>query len=591
MFGSAAGERPALPALFWILALFSAATRFLAMSRSIWEWDETLFCLGMRDYDVASHHPHPPGFPVYIAAAKLLRTFIPSDFRALQTLNLVAGVLLFPAMFLLARELRLRFSTSIIAALLLSFFPNVWFFGGTAFSDVVSLTLVVFAVAMFIRGFRDANAYLIGTFALALSLGIRPQNLLIGLVPGAIATWHRARESVRDVVFAALIGIVTVVVAYGSAIYATGSYEQYMNAVRAHSIYITNVDSFHAAARPPLWRLFDRFFMKQYESPPLSVIISIFVVVSIVGAIRQRDRRIGLIAAAFVPFAIAAWLMLDRFSITRFSIGYAPLFAVLAADGITRAVRGRDDLTLIAGGALAAAFFAWTLPALTPVRNDVAPSVAAVQAIGTHLDPARDHLFVAFSMVPFVQYFTPYFPYQRVLDERALPLSIGKRRAWLLAEIDHTKPHGLVFQRDREKLWNIARRHYFEVALEPVDETADFASGWYGAERAEFDEWRWMGPRSLTVLPPATGETELRIHGNVRPEIVGAHITVVLNGKTIEQFATTGTEVAKDYWLQPAAEGRKNVLELSIDRTIPPQPGGDPRSLGFQLVFLSWGPG
>jgi len=193
--------------------------------------------------------------------------------------------------------------------------------------------------------------------------------------------------------------------------------------------------------------------------------------------------------------------------------------------------------------------------------------------------------------VPFVQYFAPYFPYQRVLDERALPLSIGKRRAWLLTEIDHTQPRGFVFQRDREKLWNIARRHYFTVALEPVVENADFASGWYAPERSEFDEWRWMGARSVTILPPATGETELRIHGNVRPEIVGAHIQVVLNGKTLESFATTGTEVSKDYWLQPAANSQKNTLELSIDRTVPPQPGADPRELGFQLVFLSWGPG
>lgn len=577
--------------IFWTLALFCAGTRFLAMARSIWEWDETLFCLAMRDYDVTSHHPHPPGFPVYVAAAKLLRAIIPSDFRAFQALNLAAGVLLFPAMFLLARELRLRFSTSIVAALLLSFFPNVWFFGGTAFSDVVSLTLVVFAVAMFIRGFRDANAYLIATFVLALSIGIRPQNLLIGLVPGAIATWHRARASVRDVIFAALIGIATVATAYGCAVYATGSFDDYMNAVRTHSAYITNVDSFRAPARPPLWRLFDRFFIKQYQSPPLSIIISIFVAVSIAGAIRQRDGRIGLIAAAFVPFAIAAWLMLDRFSITRFSIGYAPMFAILAADGISRAVRSRDDLTLIAGGALAAAFVVWTLPALTPVRDEVAPSVAAFDAVRTHLDPARDQLFVGFSMVPFAQYFAPYFPYQRVLDERALPLSTGRRRAWLLAEIDHTQPHGYVFQRERDKLWNIARRHYFEVALEPVDRVADFSSGWYAAERSEFEEWRWMGPRSVTILPPASGETELRIHGNVRPEIIGANIDVVLNGKTIDRIRTEGTEVSKDYWLQPAANGEKNVLELSIDRTVPPEPGGDPRTLGFQLVFLSWGPG
>src|SRR5512142_2512491 len=83
-------------AVVWSVAFFSAATRFLAMARSLWDWDEALFCLGMRTYDVTSHHPHPPGFPVYIGAAKLLRLFIPSDFRSLQAVNLIAAVLLFP---------------------------------------------------------------------------------------------------------------------------------------------------------------------------------------------------------------------------------------------------------------------------------------------------------------------------------------------------------------------------------------------------------------------------------------------------------------------------------------------------------------
>ncbi|HEX9500561.1 MAG TPA: hypothetical protein VGA10_02795, partial [Thermoanaerobaculia bacterium] len=156
-------------AIYWIVLLICAASRLLALSRSLWDWDEALFCLGMRSYDVASHHPHPPGFPVYIAAAKMVRLFVSSDFRALQTVNLIAAVLIFPAMFMLARELRLRFSTSVMAAALLAFFPNVWFFGGTGFSDVTSITLVVYAVAFLFRGCRDANAYFIGAFLLALS--------------------------------------------------------------------------------------------------------------------------------------------------------------------------------------------------------------------------------------------------------------------------------------------------------------------------------------------------------------------------------------------------------------------------------------
>ena len=57
-----------------------AITRIAALSRSMCDWDEALFCLGVRDYDVPAYRPHPPGFPLFVGAAKLLRP-IAASFR------------------------------------------------------------------------------------------------------------------------------------------------------------------------------------------------------------------------------------------------------------------------------------------------------------------------------------------------------------------------------------------------------------------------------------------------------------------------------------------------------------------------------
>lgn len=582
--------------IYWILALFCAGTRFLAMARSLWDWDETLFCLGMRAYDVTNHHPHPPGFPIYLGLGKLVRLVVHDDFRALQSINLAAGMLVFPAVFMLARELRFRFATSAIAAALCAFFPNVWFFGGTAFSDVPSIVLVVFSVALFFRGCRDANAYIAGSFLLALAVGIRPQNFLIGLFPGALATWYRARQSWRDVVFAALIGVVTVGVAYGGAVAATGSWQGYVNSVRTHGAYISSVDSFRSPGRPPLWRLLDRFFIKQYDEPVLNVITSIFVLASIVGAIRARDRAILYLALAFGPFAILAWLMLDRYSVSRFSIGYIPMFALLAADGINRLTRGRARWEGLVGGALVAAFFFWTLPALGTVRSTVAPPVLAAQAVNTYLDPRRDFLFVAQEMTPFVQYFAPYVQFQRVLDERALPLSVMGRRPMLIAEVDSTRPTGgWIYRRPRGRLWNIVRRHYFDVALAPMARLPQFVSGWYAPERSDVDEWRWMSAHSVTRLPPTAAPALLRIRFSIAVEIVPEHptVTVMFNGAIVDRVTINDEHNEKTYEVTPAAGGAPNVLELSIDKTLNPAKqhlGNDARDLGILVRALSFGP-
>jgi hypothetical protein len=575
---------------YWSFAILCVVSRFAAMARSLWDWDEALFCLGMRAYDVTSHHPHPPGFPVYIALGHIARLLTHDDFRALQALNLIAGCLVFPAVFLLARELRFRFEIAVVAGTLCAFFPNVWFFGGGAFSDVPSIVLVVFAIAMLFRGCRDAEAYLVGAFLLALAIGIRPQNLLIGLFPGALATWHRARENWRDVVFAALVGISTVALAFGSAAWVTGSWDRYMDAIRAHGDYITNIDSFRAPGRPPLWRLFDRFFIKQYESPLLSVVASVFVGISAIGAIRRRDARIGFAVLAFAPMAVMAWLMLDRFSVSRFSIGYIPLFALMAADGIERALRGHDDLALVAGLALTVAFAAYTWPALTQVRHDVAPPVLAVCAAQQHIDPKKDQLFVAFNMTPFVEYFAPTLRFTRVMDDRAMPLSFGTRRPWLLAEDESTPRSGYVYRRERGHLWNIARRHYFECGLEPMTRLPLFVSGWYLPERAGHDEWRWMPKQSVTRLPPMSGTTKLRLLFELPGELMPRHpvVTVTLNGRVLERFTPPDARVQRDYKVEPAPNGAANTLVLQTTETVSPK--DDPRALGLQVRYLSWGP-
>jgi hypothetical protein len=59
-----------------VLTAAIAAACIYAISRSRWDWDEALFSVAVRSYDVVQHHPHPPGSPLFIAAAKLVHLAI-----------------------------------------------------------------------------------------------------------------------------------------------------------------------------------------------------------------------------------------------------------------------------------------------------------------------------------------------------------------------------------------------------------------------------------------------------------------------------------------------------------------------------------
>ncbi|MCK5744715.1 MAG: hypothetical protein KAH44_00800, partial [Oricola sp.] len=74
-------------------ALFAILATAYALTRSHWldDWDSVQFALALDDFDLRKHQPHPPGYPVYIAAAKVLRTVVPDAAAVLTLLSSLAG--------------------------------------------------------------------------------------------------------------------------------------------------------------------------------------------------------------------------------------------------------------------------------------------------------------------------------------------------------------------------------------------------------------------------------------------------------------------------------------------------------------------
>jgi len=439
---------------WWLAAatLAGVVSRFVTLARAPWDWDEFLFLLAVDHFDVAKHHPHPPGFPLFIGAAKLLRLLGFDNFHALQAMSVVAGMAIVPAMFFLCRELRMRFTTSLFAALLLAFFPNVWFFGGTAFSDVLSMTLIVIVLALLLVGCRDARAYFAGAVLLGIAAGVRPQNLLIGGVPFLVAgiVGHdfspQRRRGRRGVIVILLI----VGASYCAAAWLTG-WSAYAEAMHNHSRFIAATDSFLAPHRASLWKVFLEFFVKPYRAPVINALVTLFAVISIAVSIIRRRWHVLLAVASFAPFCAFAWLMLDRLSTGRFSIGYAPLMALLVADGI-RLVTRKDVAESIVASVVIAVMIAWAWPAFANLRGTVSPPAAAAEWIRHHVDPRTSVIYVDAAMDAAAQWYLP--DYKRVSTPNA---------AYQLRE--GRVPDAVTFAHPRDRLWKIVRRRYFEVSV------------------------------------------------------------------------------------------------------------------------------
>ena len=185
----------------------SAIVALFALLHGIWfirvpgDLDAFNFVLGVRDFDVVQHRPHPPGAPVYIAAGKAATWLwqwlgLPADSlagpepAALGGLSLIAGSLSIVLAWRILRRLdgpsaRTRRATLVVASA-----PLVWMIATRHLSDATGLLLVLSAYLLMARGQVQAASALSG-----IGMGLRVQTTLLTIPALLIYVAHtRSRK-------------------------------------------------------------------------------------------------------------------------------------------------------------------------------------------------------------------------------------------------------------------------------------------------------------------------------------------------------------------------------------------------------------
>lgn len=572
-----------------VLTIVIGLTRFAAVAKSLWDWDEALFALAVSDYDVTQHRPHPPGYPLFVAAAKAVHLAGVPEFRALQVIALLGAIAVFPAAFLLAKELGFGFATSIAGAAIFAFLPNVWLYGGTGFSDIPAIALAFAGSAFLLRGRRESRAYILGAVLLALAAAIRPTNLLVGLVPGMLATWDLLRaRSWRPVLLAALLGAVIVAGSYAGAALASESVANYRKAVRVQAEWVRDVDSWQAKIRPPLKQLAPLFFLTPVQHEDLMWPLAGLAALSAVVAIVRRRAAPLLTLAIFGPIAVISWLQLDFTAASRYSIAYLALHAFLAADGLGILAVRRDAIHAVLAGVVVIVFGAWTWPALTVQRTTDAPPVQALKWVLANA-PAGVPIIVHGGLGPHTDIYLANRAHSWFDKPEELATAPGN--AYVVQP--HGVPRAFNFERPKGRLWKTVRQRHFEASVLPLANMVAFDSGWYGEEGTGGETFRWMAKEGRLLLPPLPGMGTLSMRFHVPEDLVEApSIDVVFNGQTVETIVGRKGAVERR-WTLLSRRWQPNELRIVTSATANPKRMhgiDDDRELGLLMKGVTWFP-
>ena len=176
-----------------LIFAFVSLLYFCTRSPGLDEWDLVQFALGVGNFNIWEHQPHPPGYPLYVFCGWIAQTLFHLDpVLSLQTASCLGGGLFVAAWFLIVRlDFGDRFAW--LVAVSLGVTPIVWMTSTNTMTDSLATGLLSgqLLCALFYRRKGSAGSLFGAAFLGAASAGVRPQLFAVVLAVMVLALVKR----------------------------------------------------------------------------------------------------------------------------------------------------------------------------------------------------------------------------------------------------------------------------------------------------------------------------------------------------------------------------------------------------------------
>ncbi|OFW41713.1 MAG: hypothetical protein A3J29_11380 [Acidobacteria bacterium RIFCSPLOWO2_12_FULL_67_14b] len=413
------------------LALVFALAHVPFLATSLEDIDSVNFALGLRDFNVAEHRPHPPGYPVYIALGKAAKAIVGSigspfdspsglaqgrppessvEARALAVLSLLGGLLAIAGLYGVFSCLNTRragesmpWTTLDVGAFAATAItvscPLFWYLAVRPMSDLPGLALALAAQACLMRAFwqqapgpdgdrrlspaataSSGRMIVVGSLVAALSIGMRSQTVWFTVPLLVLVLFDRVGRGVAGAMIGGGVAFVMGGLAWGiPLLVASGGLGPYLAALGTQAgedFAAGEMLYLNQTARSAAFALL-RTFVHPWDSTTLAIGVLLLAAAG-VAQLLWRDRRalVALIVLS-VPYAVFHLLFQDT-SFVRYALPLVPAVALLAVRGVTLISERAVPVT-------AAVVSIWAVAVASPVLvaygSEPSPTVRVIEAM------------------------------------------------------------------------------------------------------------------------------------------------------------------------------------------------------------------
>lgn len=356
---------------------------------SLEDLDSVNFALGIRDFDVPHHQPHPPGYPLFILAAKAVHALGPSEAHALGIVSVTAGALAAFALVALFRRLdETETAWPYAATLIVLTAPLYWFTAARPLSDSMGLAAAIGVQAVTVAA-GTQSALVVASLLGGLAIGIRSQVAWLTVPLLLLAIWRRTpspqgRTAVG--IAAAFVGGV-LVWAIPLVLLSGGPGPYWASLFSQGSEDLTGITMLWTTPTPrTLLSALYYAFIAPWVVWQLALAVLTMSAFGVIALYRGNVRSLATLGAAFLPYLIFDILFQETFT-SRYALPLVVPIAYLAARGLAAAIPRPQGLALAV--VLAALSLVTTAPSLAAYSRAEAPAFRLLADMrGTQPPPA-----------------------------------------------------------------------------------------------------------------------------------------------------------------------------------------------------------